>query len=142
MNTEMFFGCPHCGSELKLPPDFAAPGDVVECPACEKDIVVPQNCSPSALLNMHFSPHAPFSGQLLTITCLDCKGAGCTYCRGQGKITVPSWVVYNRGADEYQCKRCHTEALQYASDPSATDCLCQLIENPKNGKCPQCGFEG
>jgi hypothetical protein len=42
VNTEMLFDCPHCGSGLKLPPDFAAPGEVVECPACEKDVVVPQ----------------------------------------------------------------------------------------------------
>ena len=26
-------------------------------------------------------------------TCLDCRGAGCVYCRGEGSILLPNWIV-------------------------------------------------
>ena len=42
MREAIFFNCPHCCTELKLPPDVASPGDTVECPACNKDIRVRQ----------------------------------------------------------------------------------------------------
>lgn len=37
----MFFECPECHGMLKLPPDIARPGNMVDCPRCAKKIKVP-----------------------------------------------------------------------------------------------------
>jgi hypothetical protein len=39
-------------------------------------------------------------------TCLDCRGAGCVYCRGEGSILLPNWIAYNEIEDEHNCRRC------------------------------------
>lgn len=85
MNTEMLFDCPHCRAELKLPPNFAAPGEVVECPACEKDVVVPQR---SAGVEKPACPScATCGGTSVSLTpCAVCEKLFCdshgTHCAG------------------------------------------------------------
>jgi hypothetical protein len=46
MSGNIFFKCPHCKEELKLPPDLAEPGDRIECPACNETITVPDSGLP------------------------------------------------------------------------------------------------
>jgi len=52
MTTPLLFRCPDCDSELKLPPGFAEPGDVVECPVCRKDVTVPPEQHTGSQLSM------------------------------------------------------------------------------------------
>ena len=40
MEPDRFFDCQNCGTELKLHPETARPGDTIECPACGAGVVV------------------------------------------------------------------------------------------------------
>jgi len=75
--------------------------------------------------------------------CLDCKGKGCVYCRGAGTILLPNWITYNRGADEYQCKQCKIDVLDYGvcPHPALSDCMCTFADEDIY-KCPKCGATG
>ena len=46
MKETMLFLCPHCQKELRLPPGFAEPGELIECPSCNESVTVPSPPQP------------------------------------------------------------------------------------------------
>lgn len=73
-------------------------------------------------------------------TCLDCRGAGCVYCRGEGSILLPKWIAYNEIEDEHHCRRCkvNVAAVGICHHPELPDYMWSFADEDVY-KCPKCG---
>jgi ribosomal protein L40E len=112
INEIIFFNCPHCQSELKLPPEVASPGEIIECPACYKNIQVPRPqpitkriaarkpTPPSPSVSTKPCPYCGKSNPTFAIKCKHCgsdfveakkhQPSNLRKCRGCGQTVHPT----------------------------------------------------
>jgi hypothetical protein len=63
--ADMIFSCPHCSKDMTCDEQWS--GHTIQCPLCQKELVVPAKTSPKAASNKPLVPKPPAGGGKLAI---------------------------------------------------------------------------